>query len=43
MRDIALTFYVLIWPLLVAITLGVMCVAVYRDAKRAREDGDTLV
>ncbi len=43
MRDILLTLYVLIWPTLVAITLLVMCAGVYRDIRRARKDGESVV
>jgi hypothetical protein len=42
-RDAALTAYVLIWPILTAITLIVMLVGVYRDSRRAKRDGDSMV
>lgn len=43
MRDAALTFYVLIWPLITAITLIVMLVGVFRDSRKAKRDGESLV
>ena len=43
MRDVFLTLYVLVWPALVALTLLVMCAGVYRDIRRAREDGESVV
>lgn len=38
-----LTAYVLVWPVVVAASLYVMCRAVYVDVKRAREAGRDLV
>ena len=41
--NILLTFYVLIWPALVALTLLLISIAVVRDARRARKQGESLV
>lgn len=41
--SILLSLYVLIWPAIVAITLGVISVAVFRETRRARRDGQSLV
>lgn len=38
-----LTLYVLIWPALVALTLLMISVAVVRDARRAKKQGESLV
>lgn len=41
--NILLTFYILIWPALVALTLLLISIAVVRDARRARKQGESLV
>ncbi len=41
--NILLTLYVLIWPALVALTLLLISIAVVRDARRARDQGESLV
>ncbi|MGY0558571.1 MULTISPECIES: putative transporter small subunit [unclassified Lysobacter] len=43
MRDILMTAYVLVWPLIVLVTMVVMGVGVYRDARAARRKGQDLV
>ncbi|MEX5294211.1 putative transporter small subunit [Kocuria sp. CPCC 205268] len=43
MSAFALTVYVLVWPLLVAGTLAVICTAFGREAARARREGHDLV
>ncbi|WP_435201708.1 putative transporter small subunit [Janibacter sp. GS2] len=39
----ALTFYVLIWPALVAIVLAVICVGFVREFRSARKQGRDIV
>ncbi|MFP5407124.1 MAG: putative transporter small subunit [Gammaproteobacteria bacterium] len=43
MNDLALTAYVLVWPVLAAGVLLVLCVAVARDMRRASREGEGLV
>lgn len=43
MSPLALTVYVLVWPLLVAGTLAVICTAFGKEAARARREGRDLV
>lgn len=39
----ALTFYVLIWPALVAIILTVICVGFIRELRAAKREGRKIV
>ena len=43
MSSFGLTVYVLIWPVLAAIVLLVLCVGLVRDIRRARRQGKELV
>ena len=43
MRDVLMTAYVLVWPVLVAVMMFIMGRGVYRDFCRARRSGDDLV
>ena len=43
MRDVLMTAYVLVWPVLVAVMMFVMGRGVYRDFRRAQRRGDDLV
>lgn len=39
----ALTVYVLIWPAIVAVILGVICVAFYKEYRSAKRDGRDII
>lgn len=39
----ALTFYVLIWPAIVAIVLVVICVGFYRELRAAKRQGRDII
>ena len=39
----ALTFYILIWPAIVAVVLVVICVAFFRELRAARREGRDIV
>ncbi len=39
----ALTFYVLIWPALVAIILTVICVGFFRELRTAKREGRKII
>jgi hypothetical protein len=43
MEEILLTAYVLIWPVLAAAVLLVLCVGVWRDVRRAAARGVSVV
>jgi len=43
MTTIALTIYVLIWPLIVATVLGILGTAFFREWAAARREGRPLV
>ena len=43
MSSLALTAYVLIWPVMATIVLAVLCVGVFRDMRIAKRDGTDLV
>ena len=43
MSNLILTGYVLVWPILAAIVLLVLCGAFINDVLKAKEDGDGLV
>ena len=43
MRDLLMTAYVLVWPVLVALMMFIMGRGVYRDFRRAKRRGDDLV
>lgn len=39
----ALTVYVLIWPVIVAVILGVICVAFAKEIRSSRSKGEDIV
>lgn len=41
--SVLLALYILVWPAIVAVTLIVLCVAVFREARKARDEGTKLV
>ncbi|MEN1941158.1 putative transporter small subunit [Luteimonas sp. MJ246] len=43
MRDLLMTAYVLVWPVLVAVMMFIMGRGVWRDVRRAKRSGDDLV
>ncbi len=43
MSTFALTVYVLMWPVLSTLVLLTLCVALVRDIRQAKKDGDSLV
>jgi hypothetical protein len=43
MATFFLTLYVLIWPLIVAVTLFAICKGFLKDWREARQEGRTLV
>ncbi|MEN1956779.1 putative transporter small subunit [Luteimonas changyuni] len=43
MRDLLMTAYVLVWPVLVAVMMFIMGRGVWRDVRRARRKGEELV
>lgn len=43
MSSLSLTIYVLIWPVIAAIVMVVLCVALFRDMRKARRDGVDMV
>lgn len=43
MNPVFLSIYILIWPVLSAIVLAVLTVAVIRDYRNARRTGDDVV
>ena len=43
MSTFALTVYVLIWPVLSTLVLVTLCVALIRDIRAAKKDGESLV
>ena len=38
-----LTAYVLVWPVIAALVMGVLCVAIVRDLLHARREGHEMV
>lgn len=42
MTAFALTLYILIWPVIAAIVLGVIVNATYREFQEARSSGDLV-
>jgi len=38
-----LTLYILIWPVISAAILAVLVVALWRDLRRARKNGESMV
>lgn len=38
-----LTFYILIWPVISIGVLGVLVVALFRDLRAARRDGQNMI
>lgn len=43
MSTLALTLYVLIWPVLVTVILAVICRAFFRDWLESRRNGEDLI
>jgi len=43
MRDLLMTAYVLVWPVIVLVMMFIMGRGVWRDLRRARKSGDDLV
>jgi hypothetical protein len=43
MKDLLMTAYVLVWPVIVLVMMWIMGCGVYRDARRARRTGEALV
>ena len=43
MSSYALTFYVLIWPVIAAGVMLTLCVSVWRDLRKAKREGTELV
>ncbi len=43
MSTVALTVYVLIWPVIAAGVMVVLTIGVWRDMRAANKNGDTLV
>ena len=43
MTPVLLAIYVLVWPLIVAGVLFVLCMAFYRDWRKARKEGRMIV
>lgn len=39
----ALTVYILIWPAIVAVILGVICVTFYKEWRAAKEEGRDII
>ena len=39
----ALTFYVLVWPAIVAVVLTVICVGFYRELRTSRRKGRDII
>jgi hypothetical protein len=43
MSSFYLTIYVLIWPVIAAIVMAVLCVSLFRDVRKAKREGKDLV
>ena len=43
MSPFYLTLYVLVWPVIAAIVMAVLCVSLFRDIRKARREGTDLV
>ncbi len=43
MRDILMTAYVLVFPVIVLVMMTIMGVSLYRDARAAKRSGEDLV
>lgn len=43
MSTFGLTVYIMIWPVISAVVLLVLCAAVVVDARKARANGESLV
>lgn len=39
----ALTVYILIWPVIVAVILAVICVAFFKELRSAKEEGEDII
>ena len=39
----ALTLYILFWPAIVAVILGVICVAFYQEWRAAKDEGRRII
>lgn len=38
-----LTFYILIWPVISAVILAILVVALCRDIRRAKDTGESMI
>jgi hypothetical protein len=43
MSHFYLTLYVLIWPVIAATVMAVLCVSLFRDIRKAKREGKDLV
>lgn len=43
MRDLLMTAYVLVWPVIVLVMMAVMGRGIWRDVRASRKSGDDLV
>jgi hypothetical protein len=43
MRDLLMTAYVMVWPVIVLVMMCIMGRGVYRDFRRAKRTGEELV
>ncbi|MBU2895447.1 putative transporter small subunit [Vibrio pectenicida] len=43
MSSLALTLYVLIWPVMALSVMVLLCVSLYRDIRKAKKEGKELV
>lgn len=43
MSTVILTAYILVWPAITAVVLAMLCVAVLKDHREARENNTTVV
>lgn len=43
MRDLLMTAYVMVWPVIVLLMMVIMGRGVYRDIRRAKRTGEELV
>ncbi|UTT66261.1 putative transporter small subunit [Janibacter sp. CX7] len=39
----ALTLYILVWPAIVAVIFGVICVAFYKEWRAAKDEGRRII
>ncbi|WP_235736998.1 putative transporter small subunit [Nocardioides alcanivorans] len=43
MNDTAMTLYVLVWPVVVAVVLVIICIAFFREWKSAHDEGRDII